>query len=40
MTLQEIADLRLDITILNSQFNKWYEEDDALSSVLNIKITK
>ena len=40
MSTSEIGDLRLDLNILDSQFRKWLDEDDALSGVTNVKITK
>ena len=40
MSAQEVGDLRLDLTILDAQFKKWHDEDDALSEVMNQKLTK
>jgi hypothetical protein len=40
MSQQELADLRMDMGIVDSQYQKWADEDDNLSGVLNVKITK
>jgi hypothetical protein len=40
MSQNELQDVRLDISILDHQYQKWADEDDNLSGVLNVKITK
>jgi len=33
-------DIRLDIGILDTAYEKWAKEDDSLSGVMNSKLTK
>ena len=40
LTQAEIDDMILDFTILDQIYEKWAQEDDSLSGVLNVKITK
>ena len=40
MSQTELADLRMDMGIVDGQYQKWADEDDNLSGVLNVKITK
>ena len=35
-----IADPRVDINVLDSIFDKWYKDQEAVSGVLNIKVTR
>lgn len=32
--------LKLDITLIDAQFDRWIREEETLSGVLNIKLTK
>jgi hypothetical protein len=36
----ELRDLRLDLTTIDAMFDKWYREEEALSTVLNMKVIK
>jgi hypothetical protein len=36
----DVKDLRLDLAILDSAFDKWYREEESLSGVLNMKVIK
>jgi hypothetical protein len=40
MTAQEINEMRVDVALLDQLYDKWAEEDDSMSDVLNVKITK
>lgn len=32
--------IRIDLTLIDQQFDKWIREEETLSGVLNIKLTK
>ncbi len=36
----ELRDLRMDLTTIDAMFDKWYREEEALSTVLNMKVIK
>lgn len=40
MTQSEIGDIRYDLGMLDVVYDKWAQEDDSLSGVLNSKLTK
>jgi hypothetical protein len=40
MTTQEADNVKLDLTIVDGLYDKWAAEDDSLSGVLNVKLTK
>jgi predicted CopG family antitoxin len=40
LTTQELNDIRLDLSIVDNIYDKWAQEDDSLSGVLNTKLTK
>mmetsp|Transcript_13206 Transcript_13206/g.20584 ORF Transcript_13206/g.20584 Transcript_13206/m.20584 type:complete len:571 (+) Transcript_13206:73-1785(+) len=40
LSSSEMMDLKLDFSILDTQYAKWADEDESLSGVLNLKLTK
>lgn len=40
MSKQELDDIKLDVGILDTAYEKWAKEDDSLSGVMNAKLTK
>lgn len=40
MSPSEIQDMRLNLSMIDAQYQKWADEDDSLSGVLNVKVTK
>lgn len=36
----ELRDLKLDLNIVDTAFDKWYREEEALSTVLNMKVIR
>ena len=40
LTNSSIVDPRVDINILDGLFDKWYKDQEAVSGVLNIKVTR
>lgn len=40
MTKAEIDSIEYELKLLDEMFAKWYKEDDSLSGVLNVKLTK
>ena len=32
--------IRIDVTLIDQQFDKWIREEETLSGVLNVKLTK
>lgn len=34
------SDMRMDMTLLDPQFDKWIMDQEALSGVLNVRVTK
>jgi hypothetical protein len=39
-TDNDLRDLKIDISILDTNFDKWFKEEDSLSGVLNMKVIK
>ena len=35
-----MADPRVDISVLDGIFDKWYKDQEAVSGVLNVKVTR
>lgn len=35
-----MADPRVDINVLDAIFDKWYKDQEAVSGVLNVKVTR
>ena len=35
-----MRDFRLDLSIVDSHFEKWFKEDESLSGVMNMKVIK
>lgn len=40
MSPQEMSEMRIDLGIMDNQYQKWADEDDSMSGVTNVKITK
>lgn len=40
MSKQELDDIKVDVGVLDSAYEKWAKEDDSLSGVMNSKLTK
>lgn len=36
----DLRDIRLDLSVLDKIFDKWYTEEENLSGVLNMKVIK
>ena len=36
----DLRDLKLDLSILDNNFDKWFKEEESLSGVLNMKVIK
>jgi hypothetical protein len=39
-TDNDLRDLKIDISILDTNFDKWFKEEESLSGVLNMKVIK
>ena len=40
LSKQEMDDIRVDVGVLDTAYDKWAKEDDSLSGVMNSKLTK
>ncbi len=40
MTESQEKFVKLDLSLIDAQFDKWVREEETLSGVLNIKLTK
>lgn len=40
LSQHELNELKFDLTALDERYSKWAQEDDSLSGVLNVKLTK